>query len=56
MRRAAPRPNHSLWGRNKRSNHGFHVLPLSVEVTAVSRTPPCAGFHVPRTRVSPFAV
>ena len=49
MRKAAPRPNHSLWGRNKRSNHGFHVLPLSVEVTAVSRTPPCAGFHVPRT-------
>ena len=46
MRKAALGANHGLWGRNKRSNHGFHVLPPSVEVTAVSRTPLRAGFHI----------
>ncbi len=46
MRKAALGANHSLWGRSKRSNHGFHVLPPSVEVTAVSRTPLRAGFHI----------
>lgn len=41
-----------LWGRKTRSNQGFQVLPPSVAVTPISRTPPLTGFHVPRTSVS----
>jgi len=55
-KRPTARPNQGLWGRNKRSNHGFHVLPPSVEVTAVSRTPPLTAFHAPRTVADPLAL
>lgn len=54
---STPAATHGLRRRNKRSNHSFHVLPPSMEVTAVSRTPPSAGLQVPRISLfSPLAV